>query len=96
MLRSTFVSLFQGVLQAKKASTGGDQYQQLADALGKDRAVVSRWFSSDPNWEIDTIADIAAALDLDLTVEARERTTGQRFDVGGSKPISSDVKHRSI
>ena len=78
-LRSAFVSLFRVVVAAKKKRSGGFTYQQLSDALGIDKSGVSRWFSSEPNWEIDTIADIADALELDLHIAARERSTGMVF-----------------
>ena len=73
MLRSSFVSLFWQAMQA-----AGHKLQFLADALRVDKSAVSRWFSSNPpNWTIDTIADIANALDLEIMITARQRSAPQ-------------------
>ena len=75
MLRSAFVSLFWVVIASKRER---EKYklQSLADALGIDKSVTSKWFISEPNWQIDTIADIADALDVELQIQATERSTG--------------------
>jgi hypothetical protein len=73
-----FSSLF-GVVIAYRRKTERFTFQKLADATRRNKSEVSRWFASRPNWRIDTIADIAAALDLELEIRARERTTGRVF-----------------
>jgi hypothetical protein len=83
MLRSSFVSLFWSVIQHRR-NTGKLQLQEVAHRLGRDKSVVSRWFSPDPpNWTLDTVADIAGALDVDLRIEAVERSTGLVFSPSG-------------
>jgi transcriptional regulator with XRE-family HTH domain len=74
MLRSTFVSIFWAAITERR-KTGKFTLQSIADKLGIDKSAVSRWFSGDsPNWETDTIADIAGVLDLELDVTAVERS----------------------
>jgi transcriptional regulator with XRE-family HTH domain len=79
MLRSMFASMFWAAIEERRRA-GKFTLQQLAEKLGVGKSVVSRWFSSQgPNWQIDTISDIAGALDLDLRIEAVDRTTGKIF-----------------
>jgi len=87
MLRVAFVSLFWGVVRERRRS-GKYTLQSLADAIGRDKSAVSRWFSDEPNWELDTISDIANALDLDIRIEGYERSTGKRFTPEGLLPPS--------
>jgi hypothetical protein len=76
MLRSTFVSIFWAAITERRKH-GKFTLQSLADILGIGKWAVSRWFSGDPpNWTIDTISDVAGALNLDLKVEAIDRATG--------------------
>lgn len=84
MLRSAFVSLFWNVMKIKKISQ-----QKLADAIGVHKSAPSRWFSNErPNWEVDTIADIADVLDLTIEVRAIDRKTGVIYaSYGVIKPI---------
>jgi transcriptional regulator with XRE-family HTH domain len=86
MLRSTFVSIFWSAICYKKAH-GGFSLKQLADKIGVNKSSPSRWFSGTrPNWEVNTIADIAGALDLEFSIEARDRATGVVFTAQGVKP----------
>src|ERR1700730_17065821 len=80
MLRSAFVSLFWSVIEYRR-KRGGFVLQTLAAGLGINKSAVSRWFRGpiQPNWTIDTIADLAHALDLDLEVRATDRRTGVVF-----------------
>jgi transcriptional regulator with XRE-family HTH domain len=69
MLRSAFVSLFWATLQDK-----GKQLKFLAKELRVDKSAISRWFSSNPpNMQVDTISDIARALDLEIRITATPR-----------------------
>jgi|GEM_PF-1558577 len=95
MLRAAFQSLFLSVIQARKTASGY-QLQQLAADTGNIKSTVSRWFSSDPpNWQIDTMADIADALDLELILQARDRKTGELHTplgiVTASRPAASEI-----
>jgi transcriptional regulator with XRE-family HTH domain len=78
VLRSTFRSLFWAVFSHRKTAEGTN-LKEVADRLNVDKSSVSRWFSGDPNWEINTIADIAAALNVDIRVMAVDQRTGRRF-----------------
>ncbi|MER8886280.1 helix-turn-helix transcriptional regulator [Mesorhizobium sp. M0633] len=83
MLRSAFVSAFWAVIQARKAETGLT-LSQLADRLGINKSAVSRWFSgTKPNWEIDTISDLAIALEVDVEVVVVDRKMNRRFGPAG-------------
>ena len=87
MLRAAIASLFWAVIADRRKQ--GYKLKDLADALGCDKSQVSRWFSNDPpNWQIDTIADISSALDLDLRIEAIERKTGRRFSASGPSSLT--------
>ena len=74
MLRSAFVSLFWAVISERRKK--GFKLQHLADALPTNKSVVSRWFSGQPNWRLNTVSDIAGVLNLDLHIQARDRETG--------------------
>lgn len=75
MLRSAFVSMIQSVVQSKR--TQGYTLQQLADDTNNNKSTVSRWFSEEvPNWQVDTIADIVDALNVELVLRVRDRETG--------------------
>jgi hypothetical protein len=75
MLRGAFASLFWGVVSERRKK-GILTMQGLAEALCLDKSAVSRWFGDPPNWTLNTIADIAHALDLELEITARDRKTG--------------------
>ena len=85
MLRAQFASLFwAAILERRKA--GKFTLAALAKALGKNKGEVSRWFSGDaPNWTIGTVAEIAHALDLEIHLEARDRSTGMTLTASGPK-----------
>jgi transcriptional regulator with XRE-family HTH domain len=83
MLRSALVSLFWSVIMERKKRPGGFTLQSLAKAIGSTKHEVSRWFNGDPNWTLNTIANLAHALDLDLTIQARERSTGIIYTPAG-------------
>jgi hypothetical protein len=69
MLRSEFVSLFWAAMQDK-----GKKLKFLAKELRIDKSAISRWFSSSPpNWQVDTVSDIARVLDLEITITAKPR-----------------------
>jgi hypothetical protein len=90
-LRSDFVSMFWSAIEQRKLR-GEFKMQQLADALGRDKSVVSKWFSNEPsNWQLDTIADIADALDLEIAVTAKERHSHTLHT-----PYGMEVDHAQI
>ena len=85
MLRAEFASLFWAAIMEKRKS-GKFTLLGLAKALGKNKGEISRWFSGDaPNWTLGTIAEIAYALDLQIHVEARDRSTGVILTASGPK-----------
>jgi hypothetical protein len=89
MMRSAFVSLIWAVIVARRKRLGGFQMKELVAAKAGDKSQVSRWFSDPnrPNWTLNTFADVAAALDLEIEVVATERSTGAKFAAHG--PISA-------
>jgi hypothetical protein len=92
MLRSAFVSLFWAALQDK-----GRQLKYLAKELRIDKSAISRWFSSNPpNWQVDTISDIARVLDLEIKIVATPRDgSGKIYTPSGvqetKEPMSKDA-----
>lgn len=84
LLRSSFISVFWSVFNARKKN--GYSFTRLAEDSGIDKSAISRAFRGLPNWEIDTIADVADALDVDLIVTARDRKTGQVHTDHGVEP----------
>lgn len=86
ILRSTFASLFWAAIKDQKLSL-----QVIAERIGVDKSVLSRWFNQKPNWQIDTISDIAHALNLELNISARERETGKVVTPHGvSEPLGEN------
>ncbi len=76
MLRAAVVSLFWNIVSYKR-KRDGFSLKLLAEKLGVDKSSPSRWFSDDrPNWTVNTIADIADALNVDIEVRATDRATG--------------------
>jgi hypothetical protein len=86
MLRSAFVSLFWNVIAHKKTH-GRYSLKKFSDEIGVNKSAPSRWFSGDrPNWQINTIADIARALDVEVEIRAKDRQTGVIFAPHGFAP----------
>ena len=89
MLRAQFASLFWAAIMEKRKS-GKFTLASLAKALGKNKGEVSRWFSGEaPNWTMGTVAEIAYALDLQIHVEARDRSTGMILTASGPREVQS-------
>lgn len=95
MLRSAFVSLFWGIIMERK-KRGGFTLQALAKALGANKGEVSRWFNGDPNWTINTIANLASALDVDFQIMAVDRATGAVFSPAGLIQTSASSQASTI
>jgi hypothetical protein len=90
MLRSAFVGLFWTVISYRKRR-GIFQLRTLSDKIGVNKSAPSRWFSgARPNWTVNTIADIADALDVEIEIRARDRKTGVIFAPHGI--VSSKVQ----
>jgi transcriptional regulator with XRE-family HTH domain len=81
-LRSAFHSLFWAVLKEKRKN-GSFTFKELAKQLGTNKAEVSRWFNGDPNWTINTIANLAQTLDVQIKIQAIDHTTGVIFSPAG-------------
>jgi hypothetical protein len=94
LLRSAFVSLFWSVITERRKRDASFTLQGLAKKLSANKAEVSRWFRGDPNWTVNTIANLATALDLELHIEARERTTGIVFVPSGIKMLPVQAVER--
>jgi transcriptional regulator with XRE-family HTH domain len=91
MLRSAFVSLFWAIITERRKK--GFTFQALAKLLGTNKGEVSRWFNGDPNWTINTIANLAIALDVDLQIQAIDRNTGMVFTPAG--PVQTSTSQPS-
>jgi transcriptional regulator with XRE-family HTH domain len=82
MFRSAARSLFWGIFAERRKETG-ITFESLAKAAGSTKHEVSRWFNGDPNWTLNTMANIANALNVDLKLEAIDRATGKAFTASG-------------
>lgn len=91
MLRSAFVSAFWAVI-ANKKNTEKFTFSMLADRMQIGKATISRWFSGYPNWTIDTVSDIANALDADVRIQVVPRDGSGVFEptgkLGGTVSVS--------
>ncbi|WP_295491463.1 helix-turn-helix transcriptional regulator [Sphingorhabdus sp. EL138] len=83
--RSSLVSMFWAVIQARKKRKSAFKMKQLSDALKVDKSVVSRWFANSPNWTANTVSDIANALDLEIRVSVYDRTDGKIYTPSGEQ-----------
>jgi transcriptional regulator with XRE-family HTH domain len=83
ILRSAFKSLFWAVIVERKKRPEGFRLTELAKAVSSSKHEVSRWFNGDPNWTINTIANVADALNVDLRIQAVDRKTGAIFTPAG-------------
>ena len=92
-LRSLFVSLFWVIITARKKQPGGFTFKALAKAVGSTKHEVSRWFNGDPNWTLNTVANLAHALDVELVIQARERGTGIVYTPAGVQVSGSLVQN---
>ena len=91
MLRSAFVSVFWNAISERRRH-GKFTLQKLAELVRRSKSAVSRWFSNEPpNWTIDTISDIAEALDLELSLQATHRQTGVKFSAGGAQTVTAST-----
>jgi transcriptional regulator with XRE-family HTH domain len=89
VMRGAFVSLFWAVISDRR-KRDAFTLQLLADKLGVDKSTVSRWFSGEaPNWELDTIAAIANALDLEIRIQAIDRASGKAYTPAGPQPVAA-------
>jgi transcriptional regulator with XRE-family HTH domain len=90
MFRSSVRSLLWSAIVERKKQQGFT-FQSFAKKIGSTKHEVSRWFSGDPNWTLNTVASIASALDIDLRIEAVDRSTGRVFTSSGIKisPVSA-------
>jgi len=82
MLKSAFQSLIYGVYLHRKTSDGLT-LTELAKRLGKNKSELSKWFNNLPNWQLETLADLAAELEVELIVAAKDRKTGLVFTETG-------------
>lgn len=93
LFRSELVSLFWAVIMERKRAPDGFTLKKLAALLSVDKAQVSRWFNELPNWEANTVADIASALDVNLELIAKDRKTGRIFSPAGARPTVTTSTH---
>ena len=94
MLRKAFSSLMWNVFVWKRDRNPSYTKQMLATELGVNKSAPSRWFSSSPNWTLNTIADLAWALDVEIEISAREKNSGTVFMPSGL--VESEQKKNSV
>ncbi|MBB2158273.1 helix-turn-helix transcriptional regulator [Gluconacetobacter diazotrophicus] len=83
MLRGGLVSLFWSVISERRKRESFT-FSEFARRVDVDKSAVSRWFNAPPpNWTLDTVADIGAALDVDIELVAVDRRTGQKYTPAG-------------
>lgn len=83
MLRSAFRSMFWAIISERKKAGRFSLKDFIALLPRGDKGKVSKWFNGDPNWTINTIGTIARALNVDIKIEAVDRTTGVIFTPTG-------------
>jgi len=54
---------------AQEAQRQGLTKSDIAQALGKDRSQITRWFAGPGNWELDTISDLLLAMGAEMDHE---------------------------
>jgi DNA-binding phage protein len=100
MLRSAFKSLFWAIISEKKKREAGFTMMKLARDVSTSKHEVSRWFNGDPNWTINTIANLASALNVDVEIRAIDRRTGAVFLPSGMQAtpvrITTSVQPRPM
>lgn len=87
-LRAAFRSLFWAVITERRKQPNGFKLSDLAKAIATSKHEVSRWFNGDPNWTVNTIANLADALDIDLEIMARDRMTGAVYTPTGVQIVT--------
>jgi transcriptional regulator with XRE-family HTH domain len=93
VLRAAFRSLFWAIVSERKKRAEGYTLSELAKDTSTSKHEVSRWFNGDPNWTINTIANIADAMDVDIRIEAVDRKTAEVFTPAGlQNPQANKVK----
>lgn len=70
--------------------------KRFADFLGVNQSMVSKWESSDYNFSIKSLADIAVKLDLEISLNIGEETTDVRLtnDKGFEVYVSDKPKYK--
>src|SRR5262249_40427202 len=65
-------------------------------AISTSKHEVSRWFNGDPNWTINTIASIAHALNVDVRIQAVDRSNRQVFTPAGLVDTADDAARGAV
>lgn len=87
-IKTGLFSLFWAIISDRRKS-GRYTMKEFAETVGRDKSAVSRWFSDPPNWRLETAADIASALGVDIEFRARDRATGRIFTPSGPLPMAT-------
>lgn len=100
VLRAAFRSLFWAVINEKKKQPGGYKLVDLANMMSVSKHEVSRWFNGDPNWTVNSLANIATALNVEIQVQAVDKATGRIITPAGVKyaprTITAESSHRIV
>ncbi|WP_308541797.1 helix-turn-helix transcriptional regulator [uncultured Oscillibacter sp.] len=73
--RDTAKAIIKADISSTIASTrikSGLSQAQLAEKIGKTQGTISKWEAGDTNFTVDLLVDIAADLDLNLTIKLQK------------------------
>ena len=73
--RDTAKALIKADISSTIASTrikAGLSQSQLAEKIGKTQSTISKWEAGDTNFTVDSLVDIAADLELNLTIKLQK------------------------
>ena len=73
--RDTVKALIKADISSTITSTrikAGLSQSQLAEKIGKTQSTISKWEAGDTNFTVDSLVDIAADLDLNLTIKLQK------------------------
>ncbi len=72
ILAADIISSLSNAIAKRRIAMGLSQ-KELADQIGKSQSTISKWENGDLNFSIETLAEIAVKLELDLTVKLAAR-----------------------
>ena len=83
---------------SKRKSEGRLPQQALAEKLGIERSLINRQLAGESNLTLRSLADLAWAMDMEISFELKETTTraGQNHPVQNQPMITSTVGHGQI
>lgn len=91
LLASDISSSLSNAIARHRISLGLTQ-SEMAEKIGMSQSTISKWENGDMNFTINTLADIAVKLEMDLIVELRsplqvQKRDGYRTINGGGRKV---------